>query len=159
MYLPALVMPTVSIRTCKLVHLDVFNHLRGLVLQDDQLVRNHSVHSFLQLVYRGSIGFWWYVKLHLATTWLDILGWAFHNLVNVFPLPAALILKQHPARGTNRKFPSRVFWVISTMSQLMKLESMRTLWALEDMKVRPDLPVDFLPGYPVGLPDECYELF
>ena len=32
-----------------------------------------------------------------------------------------------------------------------------TFFTFENLEVRPNLPVDFSPGYPVGLSDECHE--
>ena len=32
-----------------------------------------------------------------------------------------------------------------------------TFFTFENLEVRPHLPVDFSPGYPVGLSDKCYE--
>jgi hypothetical protein len=77
----------------QLCHLDVFNHLRRLVLQDDHLVSDHSRQCLPLLLNALTICLVRLMHLHLATTRLEVLGCYLHHFVDVLLLATAFVLK------------------------------------------------------------------
>lgn len=47
--------------------------------------------------------------------------------------------------------------MVRTISKLLQLEGLRAMLACKNVEIGPDLPVNLLPGYPVGLSHVGYE--
>ena len=99
------------------------------------------------------------MKLHFATSRLDVFCRALHYFVYVFFLSAAFVLKYRSSWSPHRCLASRVFWMIPTVRKLVELKCVRTLGARKHMEVCPNLPIDLFPRDPVRFSDKGDELF
>jgi len=133
--------------------------MRWLILQNNKLVSYDPIHGFLKLFYGHPVGLAWIMELHLATTWFYVFCWTLHNLIDVFLLTTTFIFENDSCWCPHLNLTFRVFLVIVAMSQLMKLECVRALWAGKYIQVGPNLPVDLLPRNTIGFSHKSDEFF